>query len=402
MPNLILRFHDQRFDEFHWTTVDADAAAVDISWQQASESELSRLLSQHPLPVVLIMPQEYIYLTEFELPEKASRQVLASIEYQIEDQLAQDTETQHFAIGKQSGNQIPVLVVEQAVMQACQALQQKYGLRVVQILPEMFLCPRSDQSGEVGLLSSQSGLILRYGGYQCVKCQPAVLASFLNLINRTTRIDQVNCYIEDESVLETLDFGGYSYGTKPVKTSVLDFDGDHVINLQQRQFQASSNWARLFQAWKSVAVAAMILLTITVLNRVTALQEMEDQLVSINASQFELIKDHVGPTVSVDSNLKKEMIKLLQASNSPQQSLDFIHLLLEFSQARAAFLSIEVVKVGYQKDRLSIDISSKQLNEVEALHAALGSRGLASDLERLNIKPELVSGQFVIRGGDNG
>ncbi len=402
MSRLILRFHDKQFDEFDWTTVDADAVAVDISWQQSKNSELGRLLSQHPLPVVLIVPQEYAYITEFELPEKASRQVLASIEYQVEDQLAQDTEVLHFAIGQQSGSRIPVLVVEQEIMMACQALQQKYSLRVVQILPEMFLCPWSNQSGEVGLLPSQSGLILRYGDYLCVKCQPEVLASFLDLINRHTRIDQINCYIEDESLLEDLDVGGFSCSIKPAKTSTLDFDSNRVINLQQRQFQASSNWTRLLQVWKGIAVAVTILLAITVFNRVAALQEMEGQLNMINARQFDLIKDHVGSQVNLNSNLKKEMIKLLQKNNSPRQNLDFLHLLVEFSQARAAFLSIQVVKIGYQQDRLSIDISSKQLNDVESLHAALNASGLTTSLEKLNIKPELVSGQFVIQGNNNG
>ena len=402
MSRLILRFLDEKFDEFEWTIVDADAAAVDISWQQSSESELGWLLSQHPFPVVLIVPQEYVYLTDFEIPEKASRQVLASIEYQIEDQLAQDTEALHFAIGRQAGNKIPVLVVERVIMSACQALQQKYALRVVQILPEMFLCPWPDQAGEVGLLPSKSGLILRYGEYQCVKCQPAVLGSFLDLINRYTRIVQINCYIEDESIVEALDVGSFPCSIKPAKTSALNFDSNRVINLQQRQFQASSNWVKLLQVWKGVAIAATILLAITVFNRVAALQDMEDQLQSINTSQYDLIKDYVGSQVSIDSNLKKEMIKLLQLNNSPQQSLDFLHLLLEFSQARAAFLSIEIVKIGYQQDRLSIDINSKQLNDVEALHAALNARGLATNLERLNIKPELVSGQFVIQGSNNG
>ncbi len=402
MLRLILRFHNVQFDEFDWTIVDADAAAVDISWQQSSKSGLGRLLSQHPLPVILIVPQEHVFLTEFEVPEKASRQVLASIEYQIEDQLAQDTEAQHYAIGRQSGNKIPVLVVEQVIMLACQDLQQKYSLRVVQILPEMFLCPWSNQSGEVGLLPGQSGLILRYGDYQCVKCQPSVLALFLGLISRQTTIEHINCYVEDDSVLDALDVGSFSCSIKPLKTSSLSFDSNHAINLQQRQFQASSNWAKLFQAWKSVAVAAAILLAITVFNRVAELQDMEDQLHTINVSQFALIKDHVGSQVSMDSNLKKEMIKLLQQNDDSRQAIDFLHLLLEFSQARAAFLSVEIIKIGYQQNRLSVDISSKQLNDVEALHAALNARGLATSLERLNIKSEMVSGQFVLQGGDNG
>ncbi len=401
MSRLLLRFHDDQLDGFDWTIVDSDAVAVNIIWQGSSESELSRLLSKNPLPVVLVIPQQNIYLTEFEIPEKASRQVLASIEYQIEDQLAQDTEAQHYAVGSQVGNIVPVVVVEQAIMLACQTLQQNYGLRVVQILPEMFLCPWSGQ-GEVGLLPSQQGLILRYGEYLCVKCRPDVLPAMLNLINRQAPIDHINCYLEDDLALTALNIESFPASIESMKADALDFDSNRVINLQQRQFQASSNWKRLYRAWKGVAAAAVILLAMTIFDRVTALKDMENELESIKASQFELIKDHLDPRVGRDSNLKKEMIKLLQQNNGAQQSVDFLHLLLEFSSARAAFSTIEIVKIGYQRDRLSIDISSKQLNDVEALHAALNARGFATHLDRLNIKPDLVSGQFVLQGGGNG
>lgn len=402
MSRLVLRFHDDQCDGFDWTVADSEGAATDINWQQSSESELGRLLSQHPLPVVLVIPQQYVYLTEFELPEKTSRQVLTSIEYQIEDQLAQDTEAQHYSIGRLSGNKVPVVVVEQAVMLACQSLQQKFGLRVVQILPEMYLCPWGGQSGEVGLLPSNRGLVLRYGEYRCVKCLPEVLPSILDLINRQVAIEHINCYVENEAVIQDLNIESYSTEIKSIQTSVLEFASNDVINLQQRQFQASSNWIKLFHVWKGVAAAAMVLLAIALFNRVMVLQDMEDQLQSIKVSQYALIKDHVGPQVGQDSNLKKEMIKLLQQDSSATQKVDFVRLLLEFSQARVAFSSIEIVKIGYQRDRLSIDISSKLLNDVEALHAALNARGLSTSLDRLNIKPELVLGQFVLQGGDNG
>ena len=96
------------------------------------------------------------------------------------------------------------------------------------------------------------------------------------------------------------------------------------------------------------------------------------------------------------------MIKLLQNSSSSDQEVDFLQLLLEFSRARESHRSIEIIKIGYQQDRLSIDISSKQLNVVESLHAALNARGLNVDLDRLSIKPDQVSGQFVVRGSSDG
>ena len=402
MSQLILRFHDDQIDAFDWIIVDTDATATSIHWQSNNSAGLSDLLSRYPLPVALVIPQQHVYMTEFEVPGKASHQILAAIEYQIEDQLAQDTEAQHYAIGQQSENKVPIVVVEQAIMLACEALTKKFGLRVVQILPEMFLCPWPGQPGAVGLLPSQNGLILRYGQYQCIKCQPTALTSTLHLINRQTQINHINCYVVDESAMQHLSIRDYKTHLKTVKTDTLNFNSNHIINLQQRQFQVSSYWNQLLRVWKTVGLAAVILLAVVIFNRFTTLQEMEAQLQAIQANQLALIKDHVDSQVSVDSDLKKEMVKLLQHANQTKQAVGFLHLLLEFSQMHTAFPSIKIARISYQQNRLSIDINSQKLNEVEALHAALNERGLMTGLERLNIKPGSVSGQFVLRGGSNG
>ena len=402
MSRLFLRFHDDSFDGFDWCIVDAEAPVTHLSWRNSSESELKALLSEHVMPTVVVIPQQLVYLTEFELPEKASRQILASIEFQIEDQLAQDTELQHYALGEQRDNKVPIAVVEQAVMQSCQSLIEKYGIRVVQIIPELFLCPWFDGEGDVSLIECQQGVILRYGEYQGLKCKLDVLNSMLNLVNRQTPITQVNCFIDDELAIDALNISKYESNAKPLNTTSLDLEKISTINLQQRQFQASSNWLKMLDVWKSVAAVILVIFVVTGFNRVVALQDMEAELDAIRASQYELVKEYVGPRVTKSANLKKELIKLLQENSDGQKGADFISLLLDFSQARAAFESIQIVKISYQKLRLSVDISSQKLNDVEALHAALNAKGLSAKLEKLNIKPELISGQFILEAGNNG
>jgi len=401
MSRLLLRFHDASLGEFDWSVTE-EPYSQDLNWQFAQEAQFADLFSQHTIPIVIILPQQVVYLTEFELPEKASRQVLASIEYQIEDQLAQDAELQHYAIGEQVGNMVPVIVVGQTIMQACQSLQEKYGLRIVQIIPELYLCPPADASGEVNIVESHDGLLLRYGFLQGFKCQHDLLKPMLTMINREHVINRVNYYLDDENDYEDLRVDKFEASFHPASQLGNLLESSDIVNLQQRQFQASSNWNRLFQAWKSVAAVLVVLMTITVFSRVMALQKMESELDTIKANQYELVKDYLDNNVRQSDNLKKALIRRLQDQSSGGQQSDFLVLLVEFSQAKSKYSSIDIIKVGYQQSRLSIDVSSTQLNDVEALHAALNARGLSTQLERLNIKPELVSGQFVIEAEKNG
>ena len=401
MSRLLLRFHNIDFSALHWA-LDDDIGSVELNWQFAQESQYSDLFSKHPIPVVIILPQESIFITEFELPEKASRQVLASIEYQIEDQLAQDTEMQHFAVGEQTDNKVPVVVVEQSIMMACQSLQEKYNLRIGHIIPEIHLCPQADTPGSVNIIESQNGLLLRYGFLQGFKCQQELLKSMLTMINREYVINQVNYYLDSKDDYDELLVD--KYDSQFHLTSELGglLDDAPIVNLQQRQFRASSNWSRLFQAWQSVAAVLVLLLTAAVFSRVLALQTMESKLDAIKASQYELVKDYLDVNIRHTDNLKKALIKRLQEQSNGQKQQDFLALLVEFSQAHSKYSSINIIKLGYQQSRLSIDISSAQLNDVEALHAALNARGLTTQLERLNIKPEQVLGQFIIEAGKNG
>ena len=115
MPGLIVRFHDSALHDFNWFVDRSDSPGQSVEWQPGSEGDLVDVAKSHTA-VVLVIPQRDVYLTSYELPGKASRQVLSSIEYQIEDQLAQDVEIQHFAPGDPSSNPIAIAVVEKVIM----------------------------------------------------------------------------------------------------------------------------------------------------------------------------------------------------------------------------------------------------------------------------------------------
>ena len=170
MSRLIVRFHDASLDEFSWFVDKGEGNKLSVSWSLGSEQQLAELSKNQPA-VLFVIPQQDVYLTSYEVPDKASRQVISSIEYQIEDQLAQDVELQHFSTGSQSSNPVEIAVVEKSIMQRCSDLIQKHGLPVTQIVPEIFLCPWSGKSGEVSLIESYEGVILRYGSNLGIKCR---------------------------------------------------------------------------------------------------------------------------------------------------------------------------------------------------------------------------------------
>jgi len=398
MSRLILRFDDLSFESYSWVVCDTEDDSAAVNWQDGTLGTLTQLARNHQA-LTLVIPQQYVYLTSFELPEKASRQVLSSIEYQVEDQLAQDVENQHFAIGDQSSNPLAIAVVEKSIMESCLALIRKQGLAVTEIIPEMFLCPWFGNAGDVCLLECKDGAILRYGDNQAIKCHPGLVETMLDQLASEQEIKIVNCFLLNPDSVASIEESKYPVQHHELSLKDLKPQGSGVINLLQRQYQDTSVWSKLATVWRWVAALFVILLLVITYNRAIALNQLEDQVSGIKAAQYELLKDYLPAGTDPSSDLKKPLIALLKQNQSDANQVSFLALLQEFTRAKTAFKSVTINKIGYQNRKLSIDVTSNQLNEVEALLAVLEKSAQPVILGKLSIKPNLISGQFVLGAG---
>ena len=76
MSTLIVRFHDSSLDSLSWFVEQSDGANHPVNWQTGSQKDLGNLAKGHST-VVLAIAQQDIYLTSYEIPSKAARQVLS-------------------------------------------------------------------------------------------------------------------------------------------------------------------------------------------------------------------------------------------------------------------------------------------------------------------------------------
>ena len=395
MARLLIHFVDETLADFRWAVIDEISQNAAIDWRTAAEEDLSTVASQNAHPVILVIPQQSVYLAEVELPERAGR-VLSTIDFQVEEQLARDIESQHVALAEGNANPLPVAVVDRSLMQHCLALAQGHGLRLVRILPELFLCPW--QGSGIVLAPGYDGYLLRYGDYRGLKCSAEALLPMLNLIRQDIDFDSVTWFGDGQSPQPELE--GFEIQQNSLVDARPGFLEAPFIDLQQRDFQLSSAWKSLGRAWKGAAMVAAVLLVVFGYNRAMALQEMENELAGIKQQQFELLQPYL-PNLSSGDNYKKALIDRLQQLQSNQVDQGFLALMLEFSRARAKFPEVEITRIGYQGEDLVFDISSAQLTKIETLLETVQKQGVEATLVSLNIKPERSSGRLVLSGGDD-
>jgi general secretion pathway protein L len=392
---LLIHFTDETLTDFRWALYDEAEGSAAFVWQFAGEDELAAVAAQNPHPVIVVIPQQCVYLTQVELPEKASRQLLGAIEYQVEDRLAQDVESQHFALGDTRENPISIAVVARDIMDRCVQLAQSRGLRLARILPEVFLCPW-DGDG-VALTEGHDGCLLRYGNYRGLKCNAQALPAMLQLVSRDIEVGRIRFYAGEGEESPSLEgFEVERVGLDAVRPGFVDAP---VIDLQQRDYQLTSPWRNLARAWKWTAMLAAALLVAFAYNKAVALQELEGELVAIKQQQYELLAPYLPDASGPGDDLKRMLIERMRQLQANERERGFLQLMVEFTRARGAFPELQISRIGYQDNRLSFDISSSKLNDIEALLASVQKQGVDARLEALSIKPEQSSGRLVMTGG---
>jgi type II secretion system protein L len=396
MARLLIQFLSAELTDFRWANIDEDQQSADIGWQLATEDELAQVGAQYPNPVILIIPQQCVYLAHMDVPVRAGRQLLAAIEYQIEDQLALDIESQHCALGDTSANPVAIAVIERSIMARCMALAQANLLRLRHVIPELFLSPWPGEG--IVLSPGYEGYLLRYGAYRGLKCSAQALPAMLDLVRQEVQFDSITCFTADTEALPEID--AYPLEQRSLAEVRCGFANAPIIDLQQRDFQQSSAWRGLAKSWKWIALLLAGLLVLGSYNKAVALQALERELADLKRQQYELLKPQL-PGVGPGDNLKKALIERMKQLQSGRDEHGFLPLLVEFTRARDKFPEVEITRIAYQGKELVFDISSSQLEQIETLLETVKKQGVDAELVSLNIKPEQSSGRLVLRGGDD-
>jgi hypothetical protein len=123
---------------------------------------------------------------------------------------------------------------------------------------------------------------------------------------------------------------------------------------------------------------------------------LEGQLNDIRLSQYAVVKAYLPLGTAKSDNLKKKLIARIKQSKANVGDNGFLSQLVIFTKAKQRYSSVMITKINFQKSRLSIDINSTKLSDVEALVKTLESSALTVKLENLTIKPEFSSGRLLL------
>lgn len=346
--------------------------------------------------VVVFCPTADVRLTRVAIPARQPSKVLQALPYALEDQVAEDVEDLHFAIGpREADGRYPVAIVAQSSMDAWTAVLRTSGLRVDMLTPEVLALP-AEPGPWCGLAEGHQALV-RHDRWSGFACHLDDLPQYLQIAGASeAERAPLPLLIAGSSPTDWSRFD-WPLQLRPGHASALSalaagHADEHAINLLQGPYSQQQDLKKFWRPWRLSAVLLLVWLLIGFAGlivdntRLAAQVRAQDEA---NLQRFQQLFPSQTRVVNLDGQLEQQL-RLLGggASGGPLLLVDVL------GQALKAAPGLKLGGMQYRDGALFVSMTASDLQVLETLRQWFdGSRGAALEVQSANAE----SGSVQIR-----
>lgn len=347
----------------------ADAA---LSFE-VREAPLTEVLAQAAARrVIVLVDSADVRLASVSVPARAPAKVLQAAPYALEEQLAEDVDTLHFALGPRLPEGAwPVAIVSHATMAAWLAPFRDAGVRPEALIPEVLCLPAPEHGGAArwSALAENEQITVRTAVYAGFACTPEDLPLYLQLAQAAPetalRIVVPRSYAADLTQLPhpTELLPGFE---SPLAALLQHYVPERAINLLQGAYSQREDFIRLWQPWRAAAAlaAAWILVAATThavqAYRLGAELRQQDEH---NAQRFRELFPAEQRIVDLAAQAEQQMT-LLRGGGAKGS---FLPLLQVAGDALAAAPGLRLQTLQFRDGALFVSLGGSDLQQLETL-----------------------------------
>ncbi|MBT5204752.1 MAG: hypothetical protein HOL98_14935, partial [Gammaproteobacteria bacterium] len=209
VENLTIRFFR---DSIEWLFQDGEARVLSRGKGQLEDLAAVQQLDTPSIQVKGVLAGEQVLLTTVTVPAKPTRQIMQAVPYLVEERLACDVEDCFFAIGKRSGNELDIAVVNRAWFEGILSAVKAVNLSPEVMAVEPNLLASAEQStiyidaNRAHLLfSDQKGLTTELDQLcQLVTLTSPELTETLRVVRFEDTASEADIVIDEIATLDTL------------------------------------------------------------------------------------------------------------------------------------------------------------------------------------------------------
>ncbi|WP_148862889.1 type II secretion system protein GspL [Marinobacter fonticola] len=387
---------------FNWTLVDA-SGVFQASGQGDDREAIEQTLAQNDLDhvrLIGLVPGDEALFCFAEIPAKQARYVRQALPFAVEEQIAQDIDSVHLALGERSDQGFRVAAIDRQRMAIWHELfDAVQGADLDSMYPDAALLPANDSrwciclAGEDTLVAGSRGEWFRMdtanlGIFSYTLASPGeneVVAEIpIALYGSEADLEAQAHVVAELEKQERLRIAKESLQMAPLE---LLAHAHHnllcsPINLCQGQFEAVDRTGGLWRLWRPAAVIAGLWFVLQVgveaglgYYHLQESRQLEQQAMSIYRDVFPSDRQ------ATPQNVRRVLEGQLRLARQQGPQADFLSLL---SQAGAEYSrlgggqNVQFSSVNYSRQRgeLVVELRADSYDRLSALRSAIGERGL--------------------------
>lgn len=383
---LLIRLHDDAGESAVWCLRSPSGEVGEAATTPLAEA-LEHCAGRR---VVLIVPGMDVLLTETHLPIRQSQKLAQAVPFALEDQLAEDVDNLHFALGARlPEGGVPVAVVARRRMDAWLAPFLENDVRPDALYPDMLCLPdaRDGETQTWTALIERGHALLRCGRDRGFACDDNLLDDLLRRAS-AAELPDLRMYVAADAAAPKDLPGRVEIVPAPDGELTLILEGltqRPPLNLLQGSYALHGDAAQRWRPWRATAaLAAALIVAYLVVQGLTAYQlgQRAAALHSEAAQTFRRSFPDVQRIVDMRTQAERALTRLTRTADG---DTGLLFLLARTAQALARTPGLTVDEIEYRDGRVDLSLKGKSLQSLEHLRAHFADQSdLALDVLSAN------------------
>lgn len=326
--------------------------------------------------VVLLVPTEDVILTEVDLPIRQRAKLLQAVPFALEDQLAEDIDLLHFAIGeRQADGRIPVLAVAHERMQSWLAPFRSAGIVPRAMLPDALCLPGPVDASHWSVLCEGPRSIVRTAAFEGFACDTVALPDFLGLGAASEELRLRRFMTGPASIygmeelpvkgMETED--GLKFGLEALRLSLTEY----TLNLLQGEYSARAGQEGWWRPYRFTAALLLLWILLATLVHGTNYVNLDSSVATLNEKNSEAMA-RLFPEIKtlVPGSEKQQLERRLKELRGGGGQDNLFHLLSALAQALQEVDNLRMQELQLREGTLYLSMTAGDIASLEQLKGA--------------------------------
>ncbi|MFO7481944.1 type II secretion system protein GspL, partial [Oceanibaculum nanhaiense] len=364
---LLIRFTEYSTDDVDFVRLDA-ANRPQAPARRASLADAN--LEATGRRVVVLVPTADVLLARAKVPTQNRQRARKAAPFALEEQVAEDVETLHFALGACDADGLwPVAVAARARMDAWLAQLHDAGILPDRMLPEAVLLPLA--AGSASLLLEDDRVLLRDQPGSAQSVPPSMLPSLLELLMARNEagiaLDVWHCGGELPVWMEPVSAKVESCADGALAVLARGLDQEGLPDLLQGAYSRKEQYGRLWRPWRAAAALLLVGVLVSAVQHGLHYRSLKAESVELKAQLEQAYTQTfpggrvVNPRVQMEQQLN--LLRRQQGGGGN----DFLGLVGQLGGVIAATPGIELVGANFREGRLDLELTAADIQTLDRL-----------------------------------